>query len=677
MRKEACGLQCSNSTPPALVGEIWRGVEIQHGYKVGEWDYKFDTTTVKIKDPKGVVTTGTVAQANGIIEITTADGKKYNLQQFQMNDFDETNTIVFGMGAANTGEYPLDLRDAMTVAGNRAVLLNRCKPEKKLCDFTPVFATAQRRLRGVFDTITDLSAAFLKDVVGNTDACNQFTNIADCVDPTKWPKGVSCGFCIGAAVKYQDPTMPTNAHCAGFDESGKPLKCICPTPGIWCQGEECAKGWNCIGAVGTATAKCVNNTKPPFSYRSKQECIDGAGSLPACLKEQLVLCNEKTKKCDIDCTTGTPGCNTKDYCKATCNLPHAKCNRKTKQCVSCDPGTDPACLLTKGACDTECSKNYNKCNLDTGMCKSCEPEGDPTCTVNGCDDAACKKHQKKYECDHSQPLFPVCKVATTGGTSLTDCNKNCSKPPPTYYYCDIQNPAGPKCINGTGPNFHPNKTTGYCGTTAQCEPPKLARCDTKTGKCLPCTIGSPGCMVAANCKIGCKPTGNLNGTYRAIEISKQFTRGEFDFTFNSDDTLDMAFHPADDVSVGPKWELTEGTTVPIEGLGDTPGAMISFTVKKVAAGDKLVEDELKAAGFSLKVGDKLKGVYVTKTGQNGVAAFMYMALSLPNAAAATGFDDGMLKIEFNMVSCKETGTCDFSSSSVAPLALADSLIASE
>jgi hypothetical protein len=666
----SCAVQCSNSTPPALVGEIWRGIEIQHGYKVGEWDYKFDKTTVKIKDPKGAVTMGKVAQANGIIEITTADGKKFNLAQFAVNDGDETNTVVFGMGAEGANA-PLDLKSAITGSGNRAVLLNRCKSYKQLCDFSPVFSTLKRRLRGMFGSTTDLSASFLKDMVGDADACNQFTNIVDCVDPTKWPKGVTCGFCIGAAVQYKDPTMPKNVHCAGFS-GGEPEKCICPSPGIWCQGESCAKGWNCIGAVGTKTAKCVNNTQPPFSYRSKQECEDGAGSLPACKAQQLVLCNKKTKKCDIDCKAGDPGCNTKAFCALTCDVPHAKCDFTTKKCVSCDPGNDPSCTQTTQVCGDKCSQNYNKCHQDSGMCKGCDPTGDPTCTVNGCDDAACKKSQTKYACDHSQPQFPVCKVATTGGKTLAECNKNCSKPPPINYWCDVQNPTGPKCINGTGPNFHPNKTTGYCGDTAVCEP-EFAACDTTTGTCVPCKIGSPGCLAKENCKIACKivPHHKLNGTYRAIEISKAFTRGEFDFTFRADDSLDMAFHPADDVSKGPKWELTsDAAAVPIEGLGDTLGGTIGFTVKKVSAGDKLVTDELKAAGFSLKVGDKLKGMYATKAGQDGVTAFMYMALSLPNAAAATGFDDGMMKIEFNMVACKDTGTCDFTSSSVAPLLFA-------
>ena len=145
--------------------------------------------------------------------------------------------------------------------GNRALLLNKCKPEKKLCDFSPVFSAVKRRLRGVLAAVQGVSASFLRDVLGGApngaDACNQFTSINDCVNPQKWPTGVSCGFCIGADVQYKDPTMPKNAHCAGF-EGGQPKECICPSPGIWCQGEQCAKGWNCVGGAGSGAAKCVN-----------------------------------------------------------------------------------------------------------------------------------------------------------------------------------------------------------------------------------------------------------------------------------------------------------------------------------------------------------------------------------------------------------------------------------
>ena len=51
-------------------------MEIQKGFALGEWDYKFDKDSVQIKNPAGAVATGKVSQANGIIEITTDDGKQ-------------------------------------------------------------------------------------------------------------------------------------------------------------------------------------------------------------------------------------------------------------------------------------------------------------------------------------------------------------------------------------------------------------------------------------------------------------------------------------------------------------------------------------------------------------------------------------------------------------------------
>jgi len=175
------------------------------------------------------------------------------------------------------------------------------------------------------------------------------------------------------------------------------------------------------------------------------------------------------------------------------------------------------------------------------------------------------------------------------------------------------------------------------------------------------------------CKIDCKkdphPHG-LNGTYRAIEISNNFLRGEFDFTFR--ESVDLMYHPADEVGKGSKWELQVEKVTPLSsGQGDD-GAVVGFKVVKVShAGAQGASAELKASGFNPSVGDYMKGLYATKEGQLQVTAFMYMALSLPSTSPndkATSFDDGMNKLEFNMVACKDTSTCDFSSASVAPLA---------
>merc|ERR1719162_569019 len=223
------------------------------------------------------------------------------------------------------------------------------------------------------------------------------------------------------------------------------------------------------------------------------------------------------------------------------------------------------------------------------------------------------------------------------------------------------------CHEGNSSKFHVNISKGACGTTVTCGLVKYAKC-MPTGKCIPCKQGEPGCQALANCNIDCKPVKphGLNGTYRAIEISKSFSRGEFDFTFR-DDGVDLMFHPTDDASSGPKWELATVNVSVLEGFKLGSGAMIGFKVTKKSG---VNTPELKAAGFDPAVGDLMKGLYATKTGQEQVTAFMYLAFSLPSTNAddkATSFDDGMTKLEFNMVSCKDTGTCDFSSASVSPV----------
>ncbi len=55
---QACSAQCSNSTPSNIVG-VWRGIEAQKGFILGEWDYNFSTSTVTIRDPIGNIVHGT------------------------------------------------------------------------------------------------------------------------------------------------------------------------------------------------------------------------------------------------------------------------------------------------------------------------------------------------------------------------------------------------------------------------------------------------------------------------------------------------------------------------------------------------------------------------------------------------------------------------------------------
>jgi hypothetical protein len=133
------------------------------------------------------------------------------------------------------------------------------------------------------------------------------------------------------------------------------------------------------------------------------------------------------------------------------------------------------------------------------------------------------------------------------------------------------------------------------------------------------------------------------GEYRAISINKAFKRGEFDFTFKTDNTAVFGLNGEDKYTA----KVVPAQVTPSEGRG--------FQLQLTAVPAD--------APFGGKVGDNLEGLYTTSGGHFAVTKYFYLALGLPNAAAAESFDDGMLKLEFVLVACKKDGeqNCDFSS----------------
>lgn len=65
------------------------------------------------------------------------------------------------------------------------------------------------------------------------------------------------------------------------------------------------------------------------------------------------------------------------------------------------------------------------------------------------------------------------------------------------------------------------------------------------------------------------------------------------------------------------------------------------------------------APLALKVGDVLDGLYITLDGEQSETQIFYLALGMPGNGA-TSFDDGMTKLEFVLIGCKDNVNCDFS-----------------
>jgi len=475
--KAACTQTCTNSTPASLVG-LWRGLEAQKGFAVGEWDIKFETATATVKDKDGNVYHFTVSQTPGFIKLTCTDeacnGKVFKIVDVNDNNGVETESHAFLVSAPN-GEAPTSMPDAMAGAnGQRVFVVTRCNSWKGKCDFSSVFNKMKLRARE-----SDTAAAVR--MLQTSDKCNQFTTCATCIGASLGGS-IKCGWCMGGTIVY-NVTGDSGLHCAGF-EQGKPFAFTC-SPEF--RTEDC-RGYAC-NWTNPVAPQC---TLEDGGSQTKENCEAD------CQAQQMTKCNYTSKKCE-PCTGA--GCVTSAQCEAVCNAPHSKCNYETKKCESCDPGTDKNCTMTSGQCDTVCSQQtFGICDPNSGKCTTCDPSKGQAGCVSGCNDT-CSVHPSggNYGCDWSNSSAPKC-VAGKGSQSQQDCMTNCQAV--SYALCNVM--------------------TGQCES---CDPAKDPKC----------------IYTQAYCNASCHKEVIPAGEYRAISINQQFKRGEFDFTFKDDGTVTFKF----------------------------------------------------------------------------------------------------------------------------------------
>ena len=222
---------------------------------------------------------------------------------------------------------------------------------------------------------------------------------------------------------------------------------------------------------------------------------------------------------------GQPNCTqTEDECDASCNLQYQKCNVTTKQCVNCDRSSDPDCKQSAGDCDRTCSQtNYGICDPISGKCQTCEPT--QTGCVQNCNDTC--SQVKNFYCNST--TFQC--IIGGGNQTLEECAENCYNSTETMYSC-VWNTSQPQCMQDPAGHFSKQD----CETN--CKQPDYAKCNFSTGMCEDCNPQlDPDCKYTqAYCNASCKPSEIL-GTWRGIQINQNYDYGEWDFTFNADQTV--------------------------------------------------------------------------------------------------------------------------------------------
>lgn len=162
-------------------------------------------------------------------------------------------------------------------------------------------------------------------------------------------------------------------------------------------------------------------------------------------------------------------------------------------------------------------------------------------------------------------------------------------------------------------------------------------CDKYQGKCLPANQTTPGADTAYNCHHACQPA-RPTGTWRGIEVSKNFTRGEWDVTFYDDNTL--------------HWRQPDGVVVKSKVSGaDT---------KAAEAGTVAISGEYVTGASA---GTKFDGLFRIDTqGDDGI---VYL-LTWGQGAGVTTFDGAMTASMFVMTSCNPgSKQCDYARAVVA------------
>jgi hypothetical protein len=251
----ACNVTCVKKVTPKVLQGLWRGIQVQSNYTVGEYDFLFTTTgNVTITTP------GTMANMSAGLTVLPADGADLQLLlsfnsgpdtgQFRKVIYKkgpkgpETNVTLLAMGppfpSPDVATAPASFAAAMNGGSNQVFVLRACLADPGLaCHWAgaPMEANAQtqtsllldenatpraRRAHAVSVDTHDVPSlrSTERSIKGPTgDPCNAMSNCSTC---TSFQGGGRCGWCT-APVQYSSNNSMLGdgaVHCAGFSADG-------------------------------------------------------------------------------------------------------------------------------------------------------------------------------------------------------------------------------------------------------------------------------------------------------------------------------------------------------------------------------------------------------------------------------------------------------------------------
>lgn len=321
--------------PPAWLGGMWRGIEIQNDYKIGEWDFNVQQTSVTIVDITSATTIKgipfNVKHGSSLalwVNVTSGPGTGQVIKLFGEQDQrgPETNFLTASMSVPG-GSLPETILAAMTAGGGVKVFgLAQCAGTPE-CVFTMPSSMSKgqlaQRLRrdekkmpgkhtvgGRLEHIPrhPQGRRLLEEEVDSTptDPCTQWGS--SCQLCLQHPL---CGWC-SENVTYKGGVQGN--QCAGFSTNANTSN-----PFV-CRGRYSTLSCN-IGYDCTTTGQCVPDPTPgnglPLNV-CQQICRPT--QTPAPIPPQWV-CNVTTKQCYHCNQTFCPGAMPKATCEASCVKP--------------------------------------------------------------------------------------------------------------------------------------------------------------------------------------------------------------------------------------------------------------------------------------------------------------------------------------------------------------------
>lgn len=295
--------------PPPMYLGIWRGIEIQHGYPILEYDIYINNSWVVFKRVSQSHTISFAGVPFHIpdspdlemwVEIKTGEGAGKTLRTIGEIGAARGPQTSFGTMALGVpgGDTPASIKEAMTDGTSIVLALAHCIPGNVYCVFT-----MPETLKRILEPNLVVSANAKRIAARTNDRCAQWAQACSVCISHEY-----CGWC-SVPVQYVDGTQGT--QCAGFQ--GNETRFVCPGrySTLACEvGYQCNAQLKCIPTVpgdGMPLSTCAQICRP-------------TPSPPPVPK--LYKCDLVTHQCSPCTEMPCPGSMPLEQCAQLCPNPH-------------------------------------------------------------------------------------------------------------------------------------------------------------------------------------------------------------------------------------------------------------------------------------------------------------------------------------------------------------------